>query len=556
MANTAARPLDGLGTVRSAQPQPLPLRDLARRFIAFDDELATHGVPPLTVWWREGLARWLDAYEHHNVLELVACVGRGAAKSTAMVKLACFFAHELDAAFPVPPGERHYAGILSLRKKEARKGLVLAEHIFAALGVACSRHDDVVDILGSRKGVLVVAASVQGATGWRCFFLAKDERSKWAQSEMTERDADEVDTSAAAMTATHELAPLLSFGSAWTAAGEFYDAVRAGSTDTRVVLGPAATWVAAPHVTEASTRRKERNAAKWRREYASEFQEGTDEGLFTASMLDAVTRATAHANDARPYCYVVPAEAPDGRRWLPREPEDIPREPGVTYVAAQDVAFVRNAWTFAIAGQRRVGKRVVRSVVLTREWQGSADAPLKAEAVLAEIAGYCRAYGVTVVESDKYERFALGEIARRPDIRLFLNVYDHGQLAPRYEALLTQITDGEVELPANPVLRRDLLAVQQRFTSRGHTIHLPVTSDGRHCDFAPTVQLAIAACVTSPDERALLTPDERVEQAALQMDLDSFAPKKRNRAEPWYQRDPIARAAGYSPLHERGRKRR
>src|SRR5580698_9546552 len=94
---------------------------LRRRFMQFDDRLAAHGVPRLTKWWRDGIGEWLDAYEQHQTLELFACVGRGAAKSTALYKLATFFSVFGD--FTIPPGERHFAIVLSRLKEEAGKGI-------------------------------------------------------------------------------------------------------------------------------------------------------------------------------------------------------------------------------------------------------------------------------------------------------------------------------------------------------------------------------------------------------------------------------------------------
>jgi hypothetical protein len=250
---------------------------LRAQFLEFDDALASRGVPPLTAWWRDGIGAWLDAYEGQHVLELWGCVGRGAAKSTALYKLSAFFAVFGD--FVVPAGERHYAIVLSRLREEAGKGIAIIARWLALLGVPHHVAGDVVELDELPRGVRVVAASVAAASGWRAFFVGKDERSKWPSSGIEEIDATEIDTSATSMTATHALAPSVSFGSAWGAFGSFFDAIDGGTTAERVVLGPTPTWIAAPHITEESTHRKERDPKRWAREYKCVFQSGATSAL-------------------------------------------------------------------------------------------------------------------------------------------------------------------------------------------------------------------------------------------------------------------------------------
>lgn len=242
----------------------MTLRD---RFVAFDDRLAQLGVPPLTAWWRDGIGRWLDDYEAGGTLELVACVGRGAGKSSALYKLTLFFA--LLGDFVVPLGERHFAIVLSRLKEEASKGLDIISRWLAVLGEPHRIAGDVIELSSLPRGIRIVAASVAATSGWRAFFVAKDERSKWPAGGVDERDAEEIDTSAAAMTATHARAPIVSFGSAWARTGAFYEAIKAGSNAHRIVLGPTPTWIAAPHISEADTRRKEPNEERHAREYGA-----------------------------------------------------------------------------------------------------------------------------------------------------------------------------------------------------------------------------------------------------------------------------------------------
>lgn len=250
---------------------------LRAQFIAFDDRLAALGVPPLTAWWRDGIGAWLDAYEAGGPLELFACVGRGAAKSTVVYKLAVFFS--LFGAATVPPGERHFAIVLSRLKEEASKGIAIIAAWLRLLRVPHRVAGDVIELEGMPRGIRVVAASVAATSGWRAFFVGRDERSKWPSGGELGLDADEIDTSAAAMTTTHPRAPSVAVGSAWRAAGTWHETVMCGTTDRVHVLGPAPTWVAAPHVTEADTRAKERDPRRWAREYACVADAGASSAL-------------------------------------------------------------------------------------------------------------------------------------------------------------------------------------------------------------------------------------------------------------------------------------
>jgi hypothetical protein len=450
-----------LATVIAPRPAQPSLRD---QFIAFDNALAALGVPPLTAWWRDGIGRWLDAYESAQVLDLVAAVGRGAAKSTAMYKLALFFT--LFGPFAVPRGERHWAIVLSRLKEEAAKGIEIIAHWLTLLGVPHHVAGDVIELDQMPRGIRVVAASVAAASGWRAFFVAKDERSKWPDAGVEERVAEEIDTSASAMTATHALAPILSFGSAWVAFGGFFDAVKAGSDAGRVVLGPAPTWVAAPHITEADCRRKERVESRFRREYACEFVETTEESFFPVSLIDRARRA---------------AEG------------DLPPERGTSYVAAMDPSLGRNAWTLVIAGSVQDGHRKKTSIVLAREWRMPSGQHFDMADVLARIARIVGPYADTVY-TDQFHGESLAVIAERLELGITIRVDKPtaAERIERYESLLTRMSDDGIELHADPLVRRDLLSVKRRFTPGGFVVHLPESPGGRHADYVPAIVLAVA----------------------------------------------------------------
>jgi hypothetical protein len=61
-----------------------------------------------------------------------------------------------------------------------------------------------------------------------------------------------------------------------------------------------------------------------------------------------------------------------------------------------------------------------------------------------------------------------------------------------FESLRARIADGAVELPDDPAVRADLLAIRKVVTRNGIGIELPRTTDGRHCDYAPALALAVS----------------------------------------------------------------
>jgi hypothetical protein len=206
----------------------------------------------------------------------------------------------------------------------------------------------------------------------------------------------------------------------------------------------APTWIANPTVTEAATHELESNEDRWLREYGAIPFEGDEASLLSAALLDRSTRTG--------------------------QPGDLPRERGVYYVAAMDPGFVANAWTLVIAGKRLIEGRIKRSIVAVREYRGTSSAPNNPDVILADIARVCRAYGIEGVLSDQYERFSLAAVALRYGLGVWPVIGGATERLARYEGLVTQMSDGEVDLPPDKQVRADLLAIRQKLTPNGFTI--------------------------------------------------------------------------------------
>ena len=470
-------------------------------FISMDDRLAAHGVPPLTGWWRQGVGDWLDAYELGDCLELVACAGRGSAKSTVIYKLAAFFS--LFGLFTIPIGERHYAIVLSRLKEEAQKAPGIISAWLALLGVPHRVAGDVIELTDALRGIRVVAASVAATSGWRAYFVGKDERSKWPSEGVSDLDAEEIDTSSSAMTATHDRAPVVTGGSAWGNFGPFFEAVTGGSDARRHILGPVPTWVAAPHISEESTRRKERNPARWAREYACIFQDGAA-SAFASEEIDAairelpagcevvstpviVTDASAGRGDSWTWCAVSWVREPSdttpmlmldlieraGQRILvtrdDRQPGDVllhgratvARDP-LTHEPIPDATYREsNGLRLAVSSISALDGKFAEQGV------GSGD-------VVRSIAATAKRFKTRKVYGDQFSQFALAESFSRNGLAYMSVPWTNELKVQAVTHLRTWLRDRTIIIAPGPEaqkLKTELLRFEERLLPSGYTAY-------------------------------------------------------------------------------------
>ena len=252
-------------------------------------------------------------------------------------------------------------------------------------------------------------------------------------------------------------------GSPWAPYGPAYEVVTEyhgkPSIDRVVIRAPApdmnpVTWT--PERIEAA----KRDPDAYRTDVLAEFA-SPEEALFSSESVDRCTR---------------------------KAPAVIGPRHGNTYHAAMDPATRGNGWTLAIV-TREGGKTVV---VRADEWQGSRDKPLDPGDVLAEIAGILASYKVFAVDTDQAMGDALVKLGKQVGLTLRPCTLNANSRARKYLAIRTRLDTGEIELPPVPKLRTDLLHLRKRATPGGAAIDLPMTSDGRHCDFAPALMLALS----------------------------------------------------------------
>ena len=192
-------------------------------------------------------------------------------------------------------------------------------------------------------------------------------------------------------------------------------------------------------------------------------------------------------------------------------------DPRCAYVAAIDPAARGNAWTLVV--QTKVGD--VRHVALTKQWRGSKLEPLDAGAVFREMAPLLAPYRVTSVATDAWSYDALRSHASAVNLHLRLMDMTDREQTERWLATRAEFVAGRRRVLDDAELLADLRRLVKRTTHSGLTIDLPLTGDGRHCDFAPAFMRCEAQFIEdmrgeAPDAKAIAQAEvERMRQRAL-----------------------------------------
>ena len=294
---------------------------------------------------------------------------------------------------------------------------------------------------------------------------------------------------------------VISIGSPWAPFGPAYNVVKEhyGRPTRNMVVVKAPGWDLNPQLwtPQAVRDAEEKDPQAFRTDVAAEFAQ-PEESLITQDSLDAATR--------------------------PAPLIETPK-PGVQYSAAIDPATRGNAWTLIIACQEGDKRRVA----LARQWIGTAAAPLRPGAILEEVARLCRAYRISVLDSDQYYGDALRDLAAQQKLVLVVHAWTEREKLAKFLALKTMFEQGMVEIPADPTLRSDLGRVKKVLKGSGASINFPRTSDGRHCDYAPCLAMALARYWQTDEDvqeaQGELSKLQAEERVMLKRILDRAAPK-------------------------------
>jgi hypothetical protein len=162
--------------------------------------------------------------------------------------------------------------------------------------------------------------------------------------------------------------------------------------------------------------------------------------------------------------------------------------PEQSYIAVMDPATRGNGWTLLVLTCPEPGKY---QVVMAREWVGSRAQPLRASTVLSEMARELVYYQLNEVHTDQWGFDLLTDIAELAETGLSFSPLTREDETDGKE-LETLLGSRSLSLPDNANLKRDLIALRRRPRQQGGSqLVLPKTADGRHCDYAAALLLAM-----------------------------------------------------------------
>jgi hypothetical protein len=94
---------------------------------------------------------------------------------------------------------------------------------------------------------------------------------------------------------------------------------------------------------------------------------------------------------------------------------------------------------------------------------------------------------------------------------------------------------GDVELPPDPQLRTDLLAIRRRASSGSVSIVLPRQANGRHCDHAAALALSLAWPISEPEQQgpAPGTPEAAEAEARARKAARQAEQRRQLERRPW-----------------------
>ena len=170
----------------------------------------------------------------------------------------------------------------------------------------------------------------------------------------------------------------------------------------------------------------------------------------------------------------------------------VPYEEFHYYTATMDPATRTNAWTLVVttctgmAGDRR---RI--QVVYKRQWMPTEAERLDSRKVLQEIAEDLRRYKLDTVYSDQWSGDVLSDLARDYGLAVIVSQTPPGESGDLHRELHALVESGLLELPADDEMKSDMQRVKRILTQNGMRYELPVTADGRHCDYVPPLLLAV-----------------------------------------------------------------
>ncbi len=182
----------------------------------------------------------------------------------------------------------------------------------------------------------------------------------------------------------------------------------------------------------------------------------------------------------------------------------LPPHERVHYVACMDPATKSNAWTLSISGLYPDG---IRRQAVATQWLPETGEPLDSRVVMGEIAEWLTEYNCSSAISDQWADTILQE--RAQEAGFTLNIENAtGPSNTREATSLADLIDTKTcELAPVEHLENDIKRAKKKATGAGPKLSLPVTADGRHCDYFPVTARSLSKAVYPPDPEPEELPD-------------------------------------------------
>lgn len=452
---------------------------------ALDGELAEGTFPPLSLFWRATLGRFLDSSRR----TLTIRAGRRSGKSLTACKLAVAFA--LLGSWKVAPGELAIVAIVSVSLQEAQGKLGIIRAMLEILGAKVARGTGTELELADRPVAFrCFAASHRTAVGFGAALVVVDEAARLRDEATGANPCREVVAALRPSLATHPGARLLLVSSPLGRTDYHAESFARGDTSDQMVAH-APTWLANPTITEEQTHELEPDERVWAREYAARAQAGA----LAAFPEECIERALRPRDDlARRDEPVLIIDASSGKK---------------------------DRFTAALATWCEAHDE--RHVLVFEAVQGFEPSELRKrgiEDVIDEIAATATRAGASDVFADQREAMMLESDFARHGLR-FNELPWTASSKPRAVARVRRwLLEGRLALPRDERLRRELLSFEERIDASG-AFTFGARGSG-HDDF---VALLITAALADEDRRLPGSPLAVVSKKML-----SFIRDMNNRA--------------------------
>lgn len=119
---------------------------------------------------------------------------------------------------------------------------------------------------------------------------------------------------------------------------------------------------------------------------------------------------------------------------------------------------------------------------------------------MKEVAEILKSYRLDSASTDEWAADALKTIAEEEGITLIEEPMARKDRVSAYTSLATEMSDGRVELPNDPHLRKDMKFIRRRAAQTGPDIVLIKTPDGRHADYGAALIRSIKHFLDDVDQ--------------------------------------------------------